>query len=47
MAQDVWPDTAELGLLAGQAHYVVDGLAGQLGLTLGQEQPGQIIFAGG
>ena len=41
------PDTAELGLLASQAHYVVDGLAGQLGLTLGQEQPGQIIFAGG
>ena len=47
MAQHVRPDPAELRLLAGQAHDVADGLAGQLGLTLGQEQPGQVVFAGG
>ena len=32
--------------LAGQARDVVHGLAGQLGLPLGQEQPRQIVFAG-
>jgi len=34
MAQHVGPDAAELRLFPGQAHDVVDGLAGQLGLTL-------------
>ena len=47
VAQHVGPDTAELRLLAGQAQHVVDGLAGQLGLTFGQEYPRQIVGAGG
>src|SRR5262245_19882767 len=47
VAQHVRPDPAELGLLAGEPDNVVDGLAGQLGLTLGQEQPRQVVGAGG
>src|SRR5262245_42541736 len=43
----VGPDSTELGLLASKPDDVVDGLAGQLGLTLGQEQPGQIVLPGG
>jgi hypothetical protein len=42
----VRPDSAELHLFAGQAHDVVDGLAGALCLPLGHEQPGQIVPAG-
>ena len=33
------PDAAELGLLAGEADDVIDGLPGQLRLALGQEEP--------
>jgi hypothetical protein len=33
VAQHVGPNPVKLCLLAGQAHDVVDGLAGQLGLT--------------
>jgi hypothetical protein len=47
VAQHVGPSPAKLCLLDGQAHDVVDGLAGQLGLTLREEQPGQIVLAGG
>src|SRR5262249_37420997 len=47
----VWPHMLRHScgyyLAAGQAHDVVDGLAGQLGLALGQEQPGQIILPKG
>ena len=47
MAEHVGPDSAELRLLASHAHDVIDGLAGELCLPLGHEQPGQIVLPGG
>jgi hypothetical protein len=37
------PDASKLGLPAGHSHDVVDGLAGELCLPLGHEQPGQVV----
>ena len=47
MAEHMWRDPVELRLLAGKAHDVVDGLAGELCLALGDKQPGQAVFLGG
>ena len=41
------PDPTEFRLIAGEPNDVIHGLAGKLRLTLGQEQPSQIIFPGG
>ena len=46
MAEHVGPDPAELRLLAGHAHDVVDGLASELCAALGHEQPGQVVSMG-
>src|SRR5262245_18988115 len=41
--EHVRPDPAELRLLSRQPDDVVDGLPGELGLPLGDEQPGQAV----
>ena len=38
------PDPAELGLFTGKAHDVVDGLTSELGLALGNEEPGELVL---
>jgi IstB-like ATP binding protein len=43
--QHVRPDAAELRGLPSDPHDIVDGLAGELGLALGHEQPWQIAIA--
>jgi len=47
VAQHVRPDPSKLRPLTGKPNDVVHGLAGELRLLLGDEQPGQIVFAGG
>ena len=47
VAQHVRPDPAKLRRLARHPDDVVHGLAGELRLTLGDEEPGQIVLAGG
>ena len=47
MAEHVRPDAPELCGLASDPHDIIDGLAGELCLPLGHEQPGQIVFPGG
>jgi hypothetical protein len=43
----VGPDSAELRLVTGQAHDLVDGLAGHRPAALGNKQPRQVVFPGG
>src|SRR5262245_1055664 len=47
VAQHVRPDPAKLRGLAGHPDDVVHGLARELRLPLGDEQPGEIVLAGG
>ena len=47
VAEHMWRDPGELRLLAGKTHDVVDGMAGELCLALGDKQPGQAVFPGG
>ena len=47
VAEHVRPDAAELRLFSRQPDDVVDGLPGELGLTLGDEQPWQAVLPGG
>ena len=47
MAQHVRPDATELCGLASDPHDIIDGLAGELCLPLGHEQPGQLVLPGG
>jgi len=43
----VRPDAPEHCGLASDAHDIIDGLAGELCLPLGNEQPRQVVFPGG
>jgi hypothetical protein len=45
--EHVGPDAPELCGLASEPHDIIDGLAGELCLPLGHEQPGQIVLPGG
>jgi len=47
VAQHVRPDPAKLRRLIGHPDDVVHGLAGELRLPLGDEEPGKIVLAGG
>jgi hypothetical protein len=47
VTQHVRPNAADLRILTGHTHDVVDRLAGELGLSLGYEQPRQGARAGG
>src|SRR4029077_11049980 len=47
MAEHVRPDAPELCGLASDPHDIIDGLAGELCLPLGHEQPRQIVLPGG
>jgi hypothetical protein len=47
VAKHVRPHPPQLGRLAGDPHDVVHGLAGELRLPLGDEQPGELVLAGG
>ena len=47
VSEHVGPHPSKLRLIAGHTHDVVDSLASELCPALGDEQPGQLVSAGG
>jgi hypothetical protein len=47
VAQHMRPHAPQLRRLAGDPDHVVHGLAGELRLPLGDEQPREVVFSGG
>jgi hypothetical protein len=47
MPEHMRPHPAELRLLAGRADDIIHGLTGELRVAFKDEEPGQIVLAGG